>query len=130
VVAVAVLASGCGGDGGKTATHFAEPTTTAEHCKGQSRPEQAAQRRHLERDLVTLRAAAATMKRYAQDGNTATNEALDQFMLDVAAEALPVFERSRYINRAAAIVSPKCYLCFQALEANRPVAAGGKLACG
>jgi hypothetical protein len=70
------------------------------------------------------------MKRYAQDGNTATNEALDRFMLDVAREALPVFERSRYINRAAAIVSPKCYLCFQALESNRPVAAGGKLACG
>lgn len=70
------------------------------------------------------------MKHYAQDGNTATNEALDQFMLDVADEALPVFDRSNYINRAAAIVSPKCYLCFQALESNRPVAAGGKLACG
>jgi hypothetical protein len=70
------------------------------------------------------------MKHYAQDGNAATNEALDRFLLDVAGEALPVFERSRYINRAVAIVSSKCYLCFQALESERPVAAGGKLACG
>jgi hypothetical protein len=39
-------------------------------------------------------------------------------------------KRSRFIDLAAAIVAPKCYLCFQALEANRPIAGGGKLACG
>ena len=38
-------------------------------------------------------------------------------------------ERSAYINRAAAIVAPKCYLCFQALESNRPTGAAAKLPC-
>jgi hypothetical protein len=128
---LAALAAGCGGSSSsKPTVTFAEPATTTEHCKGQSPAKQAAQRRRLERDLVALRAAANTMKHYAQDGNAATNAALDRFMLDVAQEALPVFERSRYFNRAAAIVSPKCYLCFQTIESNRPIAAGGKLACG
>jgi hypothetical protein len=58
------------------------------------------------------------------------NKALDRFELDVAGEALSRFQRSRFIDLAAAIVAPRCYLCFQALEANRPVAAGAKLACG
>ena len=30
----------------------------------------------------------------------------------------------------AAIVAPRCYWCFQVLESNRPIAGGGKLACG
>jgi hypothetical protein len=40
-----------------------------------------------------------------------------------------VHERSRFIDRAAAIVAPKCYLCFQALEAGRPTGATAKLPC-
>jgi hypothetical protein len=40
-----------------------------------------------------------------------------------------VHERSRFIDHAAAIVAPKCYLCFQALEANRPTGATAKLPC-
>jgi len=51
-------------------------------------------------------------------------------LLDVAGESLPVHERSRFIDHAAAIVAPVCYLCFQALESNRPIAVGAKLACG
>ena len=51
-------------------------------------------------------------------------------MLDVVRESLPVHERSRFIDRAVAIVAPRCYLCFQALESNRPFAAGAKLPCG
>ncbi len=50
-------------------------------------------------------------------------------MLHVAQPILPVPERSRLIDHAAAIVAPKCYLCFQALEANRPLASGAKLPC-
>jgi hypothetical protein len=61
--------------------------------------------------------------------NAALNKAVDRFALDVAVEALSVHERSRYIDRAAATVAPGCYLCFQALEANRPIAAGAKLPC-
>jgi len=70
------------------------------------------------------------MHHYAQNGNAAVNAALDRFQIDVAADALPVLERSRMIDHAAALVSPSCYLCFQALEANRPIAGGAKLACG
>src|SRR5439155_135931 len=33
---------------------------------------------------------------------------VDRFALDVAGEALPVHERSRYIDRAAALVGPRC----------------------
>ena len=103
---------------------------TTRHCDGLSPAKQKRQRRRLEHDLTLLRTAAATVKGYTQSGNARLNSALDRFQLDVAEEALPVFQRSTFINRAAAIVSPRCYLCFQALEANRPVAAGAKLACG
>jgi hypothetical protein len=105
-------------------------TGSTRHCDGLSKPKQRQQRRTVERDLVALRRATATMKAYSQDGNSAVNKALDGFMIDIANEALPVFDRSRFIDRAAAIVAPLCYLCFQTLEDNRPVAAGAKLACG
>jgi hypothetical protein len=83
----------------------------------------------LNADLRRMRSVAATVKGHTQNGNPAINAALDRFMLDVAQEALPVHERSRYIDLAAAIVAPRCYLCFQALESNRPIAAGAKLPC-
>ena len=54
---------------------------------------------------------------------------LDKFLLHVSQTTLPVHERSRFIDHAAAIVAPKCYLCFQALEANRPTGAAAKLPC-
>ncbi|MCA1683465.1 MAG: hypothetical protein LC685_05730 [Actinobacteria bacterium] len=94
-------------------------TGSTRHCDGLSKPKQRQQRRALERDLLALRRATATMKAYAQDGNPAVNKALDRFMIDIANEALPVFDRSRFIDRAAAIVAPLCYLCFQTLEDNR-----------
>jgi hypothetical protein len=84
----------------------------------------------LNADLAKLRVAAATLKHHTDRGNPALNAALDRFLLAVAQPTLSVHERSRFIDRAAAIVAPKCYLCFQALEANRPIAGGAKLACG
>jgi len=50
-------------------------------------------------------------------------------MTHASQETLSVHERSRLIDHAAAIVAPKCYLCFQALEANRPTGATAKLPC-
>jgi hypothetical protein len=88
-----------------------------------------AQRRRLNVDLVRLRRAAATVKTYTQNGNAALNAAVDRFALDVAQPVLSVHDRSDYIDHAAAIVAPKCYLCFQALEANRPTGAAAKLTC-
>jgi hypothetical protein len=101
------------------------------HCDGSKlTANRQRQRRQLTADLSRLRSAAATLKRRTERGNPAINRALDRFMLDIAGESLPVHERSRFIDRAAAIVAPRCYLCFQALEANRPIAVGAKLACG
>jgi hypothetical protein len=132
-IVLSALAAGCGGTS-KTAS----PTTTTtgssgvdarRHCDGLSEAKQERQRRTLQHDLVSLRAAAKTMKVYSQDGNAQLNAALDRFSLDVAQEALPVYDRSRFIDRAAAIVAPRCYLCFQTLENNRPVGATSKLPC-
>jgi hypothetical protein len=131
-------AAGCGGSARKEAggTTYAVETVevqtvaTTRNCKGLSPAKEEVQRRQLERDLRDLRAATATVKGYTQNGNAALNRALDRFQLDIKKEALPVKERSRFIDLAAAIVAPRCYLCFQALEANRPIAGGAKLACG
>jgi hypothetical protein len=136
---LAALSTGCGGSSSSSASTLrtypvetveTPATATPRHCNGLSKAKQAVQRRKIERDLRGLRAAAATMNHYAQDGNPQTNRALDRFELDVAGEALSRFQRNRFIDLAAAVVAPHCYLCFQALEANRPLAAGAKLACG
>ena len=112
----------------KTTVHtFADVNRQCNGSKVTAR--RALQRRKLNADLRRLRVTAATVKGYTQNGDAALNNAVDRFELDVAVEALPVHERSRYIDRAAALVGPRCYLCFQALEANRPIAAGAKLPC-
>ena len=119
--------AGCGGS---------QPAAT--HARSQPRPEcvgsklaakRELARRQLNADLRRLRIAAATLPRHTEQGNDAINAALARFMLHVAQPTLPVHERSRLIDHAAAIVAPKCYLCFQALEANRPVGAAAKLPC-
>ena len=90
---------------------------------------QAQARAQLNADLAKLRVAAKTEHRYTQKGNGPINAAEETFLLHVSQETLPVKERSRFIDRAAAIVAPRCYLCFQALEASRPTGATAKLPC-
>ena len=99
------------------------------HCNGLSKAKQAVERKRLEQDLQELRVAIKTIKGQSVYGNPVVNEAVDQFERDVAEEALPVHQRSRFIDLAAAIVAPRCYWCFQVMESNRPIAAGAKLAC-
>ena len=89
----------------------------------------ARQRRRLDADLVLLRSAAKTVRGHTENGNARLDAALDRFSLDVANETLSAHERSDYINKGAAIVAPKCFLCFQTLESNRPIASGAKLPC-
>jgi hypothetical protein len=120
--------AGCGGGASPHAAHPVKETKRT--CSGSTdAAKRTAQRQRLNGDLRRLRAGAATVKRHTENGNAALNAALDRFALDVGNEALSAHERSDYINRAAAIVAPKCYLCFQALESNRPLAAGAKLPC-
>ena len=129
LLALTATLAACGGSAhSKTALHnFAD---VKRQCQGSKLPvKRALQRRKLDSDLRRIRVAAATVKGYTQNGNAALNDAVDRFELDVAVEALPVHERSRYIDHAAALVGPRCYLCFQALEANRPTGATAKLPC-
>jgi hypothetical protein len=136
LVGVALCAAlvGCGAPSStsdQTSTHVRAIAQPKRRCQGSKlASERQRQWTRLNADLRRLRAAAATVKGYTQNGNAAINTALDRFMLDVAGESLPIHERSRFIDRAAAIVAPRCYLCFQALESNRPIAGGSKLACG
>ena len=138
IVGACFAAAGCGGNSDQPnavgTTYKVQTvevqTTTKLNCKGESPAKQRAQRVALNHDLRDLRTAAATVKGHTENGNARLNAVLDQFALDIKKEALPVKKRSRFIDLAAAIVAPKCYLCFQALEANRPIAGGGKLSCG
>jgi hypothetical protein len=122
-----VLSAGCGGSHAQRLHASAQPKRDCFGSKVAAKRK--AQRRRLNADLVRLRRTTATVKGYTQNGNAALNAAVDRFSLDVASRTLSVHERSRYIDRGAAIVAPKCYLCFQALEANRPTGATAKLTC-
>jgi hypothetical protein len=134
LLALCAALSGCGGSSdatGPTTTRVRGISQTERQCHGSKvNAKRELQRRKLSADLRRLRLAAATLEHLTQNGNAAINKAVDTFELDVAEESISVQERSRFIDRAAAIVGPRCYLCFQALEANRPLAAGAKLACG
>jgi hypothetical protein len=123
-----VALAGCGGDSPQQAIRPAKETKR--NCTGSKiAAKRVAQRKRLNGDLASLRTAAASVKGHTQNGNAKLDKALDRFAIDVADETLPVTERSSYINHAAAIVAPKCYLCFQALESNRPTGAAAKLPC-
>jgi len=139
LVALTAVLAGCGAEAKDSNSVDIKtfPVQTVEvqgnqprHCKGLSKPKQAAERRQLERDLQQLRVAIKTINGQATYGNPVVNKAVDQFERDVAVEALPIHQRARFIDLAAAIVAPRCYWCFQVLESNRPIAGGGKLACG
>ena len=122
---VLTLTACSGSSHARTTTRQARP-----ECEGsQVAAKRAHARAQLNVDLARLRVAAATLHRHTEQGNDAINAALDKFMLHAAHPTLSVHERSRFIDRAAAIVAPKCYLCFQALEANRPTGATAKLPC-
>jgi hypothetical protein len=128
---ILALCVGLAGCGGSSVQHIRAAPKLNPQCDGsKDAAKRELQRRTLTADLRRLHVAAATVKGSTQNGNAVLARALDRFELDIAVESLPVFERSRFIDRAAAIVAPRCYLCFQALESNRPIAAGAKLACG
>lgn len=118
------MLAGCG-----ASTHHAASQPRPECTGSKVAAKRAQARAQLNRDLARLRVAAATLHGYTQQGNDVINNALTPFMLHVAQTTLPVRDRSRFIDRAAAIVAPKCYLCFQALEASRPTGAAAKLPC-
>jgi len=129
-VAVCAIAAGCG-DSSSSAQRSRTTADADRHCDGSKiAAKRTDQRRRLDADLVGLRHAAATVKGHTENGNAKLDAALDRFSLDVAKRSLSVHERSDYINHAAAIVAPRCYICFQTLESNRPSGPVAKLPCG
>jgi hypothetical protein len=129
---VVVLAlAGCGGSARQAASTSTPPTTTVDKCNGsKSAVLRTRKERVVTRDLARLRVLAKPIKTRTLNGTPALSNALDRFLLDVATRDLPVHERSRYIDRAVAIVTPVCEQCFQALEASRPTGGGANLGCG
>jgi hypothetical protein len=134
VCAAVLLLAACGGTDRTAAPPpptTTTPTTTVDKCAGaKSAAVRARKIRRLARDVARLRVLAAPIEKKTLDGTPALSAAVDRFLLDVADRDVPVHIRSRYIDRAAAIVSPVCEQCFQALEASRPIAGGAKMGCG
>lgn len=131
MVAAAVALAGCGGSTRPAASAAAAPTMTVDKCNGsKSAAVRARKARRVERDIARLRVLAKPIRTKTLDGTPALSRMLDRFLLDVVTRDLPVHARSRYIDRAAAIVSPVCEQCFQALEASRPTGGGANLGCG
>ena len=132
LVALCVALAGCGGssDANRPARSGGSPQANHQ-CDGTKlAAKQEQQRRKLTADLRRLRVAAATVKHLTQKGNAAINRAVDRFELDVAEESIPVRSARDSSTEPLRSCRAHCYLCFQALEANRPLAAGAKLACG
>jgi hypothetical protein len=131
MLAVVLVLAGCGGSTRHAATTAAGPTTTIDKCHGSKFAAVRTRReRVVERDLVRLRTIARPIRTRTLNGTPALSNAVDRFLLDVATRELPVHERSRFIDRAVAIVTPLCEQCFQALEASRPTGGGANLGCG
>ena len=131
MLAVVLALAGCGGSTRSAASSAPPPPTTVDKCNGsKSAAVRASRERRLDRDLARLRTIARPIRTRTLNGTPALSNAVDRFLLDVASRELPVHVRSRYIDRAAAIVSPLCEQCFQALEASRPTGGGANLGCG
>jgi hypothetical protein len=86
----------------------------------------------IQRDLASMRRAAALPTKNRLDGNHAINVATDAFLRDISLAPITNIRRNRLIDRAAAVSASVCQQCFQALEAERPIPAirAGELHCG
>jgi hypothetical protein len=85
----------------------------------------------LQADLTALERAAALPAPDPLKGNAAVNRATDRFLLHVQTAPIDNLKRNRMIDHAAALLHGSCELCFQALEAQRPIVsiAHGDLGC-
>jgi hypothetical protein len=125
VTLLAVLAAGCGGGG--SGKGRATNAATAGHVSKRCAIRAATIKRSLakiDRDITRIRTAARTVPTSQSDnGNAAVNKATDAFLLHVSTAPITNLQRNRLIDHAAAALVGSCNLCFQALEANRPIPA-------
>jgi hypothetical protein len=106
LVACAAVLAGCGG-------------TTTHGCPGPRQEKALAQ---LNADLRAIRKAAKLPVTDSLKGGPQINEATDRFLLHVETAPLDNLQRNRLIDHAAALLLGSCTQCFQALEAERPIA--------
>lgn len=111
LLAAVLLAAGCGG----------HPKTATKPCVS---PKAARAIVRINRDIATIRRNASA------NHVAAVSTATDTFMNDVFTAPISKLQQNRFIDHAAAALQGTCPDCFQALEANRPIAGGAKLACG
>jgi hypothetical protein len=119
VLAVTLVAAGCGGSG-KGAPKTAAAGTTSARCK---QGVQARWTARLRRDVAAIRRAARLKTTDSLKGNPAVNTATDRFLADVGKAPVDLLAKNRFIDHAAAALAGSCQLCFQALEAERPIPA-------
>jgi hypothetical protein len=126
VVALAVVAAGCGGTKASSTAVPASAQRVTKHCRGVE-PKQLRERKLLERDLAAMRVAAEPLKKLTLMGSPAMQQTTGKFIDDVDRSSLPNLVKSRYYASAGAIVAGVCEQCFQMIEADRPVAGGAKI---
>ena len=106
----AVALAGCGST---AARHSASPACT--------NPAAARATTQLLGDVVALKRASALPTTSTLKGNAAVNRATDAFLYDVETAPIGNLARNRLIDHAAAALAGSCELCFEALEAERPI---------
>jgi hypothetical protein len=119
ILAVTLVAAGCGGSG-RGAPKTAAGRTTSARCK---HAVQARWTARLRRDVAAIRRAARLKTADTLKGNAAVNKATDRFLVDVNKAPVDLLVRNRFIDHAAAALVGSCQQCFQALEAERPIPA-------
>jgi hypothetical protein len=72
-------------------------------------------------DLAHLRAVTAPLHRSSLMGTPAIQAATGRFLDHLDRSSIPLLQRNRLIDHAAAAVSGVCGQCFQMLEADRPI---------
>ena len=72
-------------------------------------------------DLARLRKLTAPITRSSLMGTPAIQRATGRFLDDLQTSTIPLINRNRLIDHAAAAVSGVCGQCFQMLEAARPI---------
>jgi hypothetical protein len=72
-------------------------------------------------DLAQLRKVTAPVHRSSLMGTPAIQAATGRFLEHLDTSSIPLRQRNRLIDHAAAAVSGVCGQCFQMLEAARPI---------
>jgi hypothetical protein len=134
-VAVALVATGCGGSQNTPAAEPPVATAPAQPAANDPFPDDpqilartttAAQRRALERlahDIAAMRSASARAPDDTLKGTPAARRTTSRFIVHLEQSTIDDLSKNRLIDHAAAAIASVCDQCFQQLEAMRPIPA-------